>query len=88
MSQAHFQASRPGSVSNPRIIVLWSFALQNSKLKTLRVLSNGAGGIRTPGTLRHNGFQDRLLKPLGHRSKLIAREGFVTLVLKSNKEKF
>ena len=29
----------------------------------------GAGGIRTPGTFRHNGFQDRLLKPLGHRSK-------------------
>gem|GEM_PF-6525134 len=28
----------------------------------------GAGGIRTPGTLRHNGFQDRILKPLGHRS--------------------
>jgi hypothetical protein len=29
---------------------------------------NGAGGIRTPGTVRHNGFQDRLLQPLGHRS--------------------
>ena len=30
----------------------------------------GAGGIRTPGTLRYNGFQDRLLKPLGHRSNV------------------
>ena len=29
----------------------------------------GAGGIRTPGTLRFNGFQDRLLQPLGHRSR-------------------
>ena len=29
---------------------------------------NGAGGIRTPGTFRYNGFQDRRLKPLGHCS--------------------
>ena len=29
---------------------------------------NGAGGIRTPGAFRHNGFQDRRLKPLGHCS--------------------
>ena len=29
----------------------------------------GAGGIRTPGTFRYNGFQDRRLKPLGHCSK-------------------
>lgn len=28
----------------------------------------GAGGIRTPGAFRHNGFQDRRLKPLGHCS--------------------
>ena len=28
----------------------------------------GEGGIRTPGTLRLNGFQDRLLRPLGHLS--------------------
>ena len=28
----------------------------------------GAGGIRTPGTFRYNGFQDRRLKPLGHCS--------------------
>ena len=33
---------------------------------------NGGGGsrIRTHGTSRHNGFQDRLLKPLGHPSNL------------------
>ena len=30
--------------------------------------TNGAGGIRTPGTFRYNGFQDRRLKPLGHCS--------------------
>lgn len=30
---------------------------------------NGEGGIRTHGTgLPYNGFQDRLLKPLGHLS--------------------
>ena len=34
----------------------------------LTLFITGAGGIRTPGTFRHNGFQDRLLKPLGHRS--------------------
>lgn len=31
---------------------------------------NGEGGIRTHGTRQEfNGFQDRLLKPLGHPSK-------------------
>ena len=29
---------------------------------------NGGGGIRTPGTSLHNGFQDRHHKPLGHSS--------------------
>ena len=29
---------------------------------------NGGGGIRTPGTRRYSGFQDRRLKPLGHSS--------------------
>ena len=29
---------------------------------------NGERGIRTPGDLRLNGFQDRLLRPLGHLS--------------------
>ncbi len=26
------------------------------------------GGIRTPGTLRYNGFQDRRIRPLCHSS--------------------
>ncbi len=30
--------------------------------------NGGEGGIRTHGTLLFNGFQDRLLKPLGHLS--------------------
>ena len=30
--------------------------------------SGGAGGIRTHGPLRVDGFQDRCLRPLGHRS--------------------
>ena len=34
-------------------------------------LSGGGGSrIRTHGTSRHNGFQDRLLKPLGHPSSM------------------
>ena len=28
----------------------------------------GSGGIRTPGTLRYNGFQDRRVRPLCHTS--------------------
>ena len=36
----------------------------------IRGAHNGAGGIRTPGAFRHNGFQDRRLKPLGHCSGL------------------
>lgn len=31
----------------------------------------GEGGIRTHGTLLFNGFQDRLLKPLGHLSPVL-----------------
>ena len=45
------------------------FLLHVCKRKgTCDPLFNGAGGIRTPGTSQHNGFQDRRLKPLGHRS--------------------
>ena len=28
----------------------------------------GGGGIRTPGTFRYDGFQDRSIKPLWHSS--------------------
>ena len=39
-------------------------------------LPTGAGGIRTPGAFRHNGFQDRRLKPLGHCSLHIITQFF------------
>ncbi len=52
---------------------LWGYnSLAGSPIRPLSHPSNkflGAGGIRTHGTLRYNGFQDRLLKPLGHRSR-------------------
>ncbi len=45
-------------------------------------LTGGEGGIRTPGTLRYNGFQDRRFRPLSHLSRIpavaqcAARQGF------------
>ena len=36
--------------------------------------SGGERGIRTPGRLPYNGFQDRRLKPLGHLSLIIAKD--------------
>jgi hypothetical protein len=41
--------------------------------KVLRdaAVSGGEGGIRTPGTLRFNGFQDRRIRPLCHLSALL-----------------
>ncbi len=32
------------------------------------VFKSGDGGIRTPGTSRYNGFQDRRIRPLCHVS--------------------
>ena len=40
------------------------------KLKILWIFSNGAGGIRTPGTLSgHNSLAGSPIRPLSHRSK-------------------
>jgi hypothetical protein len=65
-----------------------SAKLLNTKLKTLRVngLRNscnienagGWGGIRTHGSSRFGGFQDRYHKPLGHPSMRLTR-GFGSL---------
>src|SRR5690554_1240805 len=33
-----------------------------------RLILSGEGGIRTPGTLRYVGFQDRCIRPLCHFS--------------------
>ena len=62
--------SNPPTVCNNLIysVEFYAVKLLNKKNAPAFFLS-GAGGIRTPGTLRHNGFQDRLLQPLGHRSK-------------------
>ena len=38
-----------------------------------RVKRGGEGGIRTPGPLRVNGFQDRRFKPLSHLSAAARR---------------
>lgn len=38
--------------------------------RSARVQGGGGGRIRTHGALRHSGFQDRRLKPLGHPSAL------------------
>ena len=37
--------------------------------KSDRTSDGGEGGIRTPGPLRVNGFQDRRYRPLSHLSK-------------------
>ena len=39
------------------------------KALTLRELTRGETGIRTPGASQHNGFQDRRNRPLCHLSK-------------------
>ena len=42
---------------------------QKSLLKFLSEDSSGERGIRTPGTFRYDGFQDRCNRPLYHLSK-------------------
>jgi hypothetical protein len=37
--------------------------------------TNGGGGIRTPGSSRFGGFQNRCLRPLGHAS-MVKADGF------------
>ncbi len=43
-----------------------------------KTLQGGGGGIRTPGELPLNGFQDRRIRPLCHPS----REAALTLVVR------
>ena len=44
--------------------------LKNSNILKIRMLDilSGERGIRTPGTLRYDGFQDRCNRPLCHLS--------------------
>ena len=44
-------------------------ALHNNKKAAKQLLFSGETGIRTPGTSRYNGFQDRRNRPLCHLSK-------------------
>ena len=45
------------------------------------VAEGGERGIRTPGTLRYGGFQDRCNRPLYHLSRLCARWGCALCVV-------
>ena len=56
-------------IINPPLTGMEFCEAKLQKPKIRRIFGYGAGGIRTPGALRHNGFQDRLLQPLGHRSR-------------------
>ena len=44
----------------------------------------GETGIRTPGTLRYNGFQDRRYRPLSHLSELFLGSAFLLKRCKGN----
>ena len=45
------------------------------------ILSSGETGIRTPGTSRYNGFQDRRNRPLCHLSKTSFQKCFLLKAL-------
>ena len=52
---------------NPRKVLIYRNFL------CFAILSSGETGIRTPGTSRYNGFQDRRNRPLCHLSKTLLR---------------
>jgi hypothetical protein len=70
-------AQATGQTARMRGKTLPTSALGMERVSQSSDVINGAGGIRTPGAFRHNGFQDRRLKPLGHCSYV----GNATLVL-------
>ena len=54
----------------PVFFAIFLKIFENTTCCTAKGNKNGEGGIRTHGTRQEfNGFQDRLLKPLGHPSK-------------------
>ena len=58
-----------------------SAAVKSGTLFNIKSCNDFIGGgsrIRTHGTSRHNGFQDRRLQPLGHPSKKFLKKFFVT----------
>ena len=61
----------------------WKLSFFRYNPLKIRVLDGGGGGIRTHGTLRPSGFQDRRNRPLYHpsgndgsREDLMGMEGF------------
>jgi hypothetical protein len=53
------------------IVLMQKTSFSNKKTPQLSgapILIGGDGGIRTPGTSRYNGFQDRRIRPLCHIS--------------------
>ncbi len=55
------------------VIQHWGFGLSRGRylsaaIDTLQGINGGEGGIRTPGPLTVNGFQDRRIRPLCHLS--------------------
>jgi hypothetical protein len=79
--------SRAVNVDGKMKIFLYFFCCprlsKHTSLKSRRCILNGAGGIRTPGTFRYNGFQDRRLKPLGHCSSSLFTILYVIFELKN-----
>ena len=75
MGFKHFGVHYPGE---PRFYLKIPFPLQFATNKKESVLANslifsGEGGIRTPGPVTVNGFQDRRDRPLCHLSNADAK---------------
>ena len=52
----------------------------------LRTVSSGERGIRTPGPVTVNGFQDRRIRPLCHLSNESAKIRLRTVICKGNRK--
>jgi hypothetical protein len=63
----HTISNRAPSASRSRL------QKKNVFIKTIkkRKKKGGGGGIRTHGTSRYGGFQNRFLRPLGHTSNIV-----------------
>ena len=69
-SLSRLLCSRQSHSTTLPILQLLSPKFAPLKTKTARVYSWGRGGIRTPGGVTLNSFQDYHHKPLGHSSKM------------------
>jgi hypothetical protein len=57
----------PLSLRDFRLLPTFTLRIKKMRQKA-HVFYGGERGIRTPGTFRHNGFQDRRFQPLTHLS--------------------